>query len=537
MHGLMQDRPLALPLLLEGLEGRFSHKRVDSVDLGGERSATYGQVARRIRQVAGVLNSLDVPRHARVGVFGWNSQRLLELYMAVPCANRILHTINHRLFAEDMAYVINDAADDVLFIDRSLLNVVEPTLGRCPSLRHIIVMDDGSSTPLPADHRFQDYEQLLEEAQPVADLEVRDENDAASLCYTSGTTGRPKGVLYSHRSIVLHSMSLQMTDGFAIGTDDTIMPIVPMFHVNAWGLPYAAMMSGANLALPGPVTDPASLIRMMSRLRVTFAAAVCTVWQAAVAFLPGQDLSSVRHLASGGGPLPQKLSAAYLDLMGQPISSSWGMTETSPLVCSARLDASQQELEPSEKVAILADPGRPGVLCSVRIVDEQDHRLSEDGTSRGELQVSGPTIAAAYYGSSDGSAAFTADGWLRTGDIATIDAHGSVRIVDRVKELIKSGGEWISPGELERHLLAVPGVAEASVVGIPDEKWGERPVAFIVEGPGMPVGDDVILEHLASNVAKWWLPKILIRLDNLPTTGAGKISKIGLRDLALATRF
>ncbi|MEU7380604.1 long-chain fatty acid--CoA ligase [Streptomyces sp. NPDC042207] len=535
MHGLMQDRPLSLPMLMDGMEHRFSRKHVTTERLSGTVSASYGEVADRIRRLAGVLDHLGVPAGARVGTFGWNSQRHLELYMAVPCTGRVLHTINHRLFTEDIAHIVDDAADDVLFVDRSILDVVRPLLDTCPSVRHLIVMDDGSPAELPSGPRVHDYESLLAGARPVEAFEPVGERTAAALCYTSGTTGRPKGVLYDHRSIVLHAMTLLMADTFAISEDDTVMPVVPMFHVNAWGLPYAALMAGANLVMPGPVMSPDRLVRGMEEHRVTFAAAVATVWRGMLPHITDADLGSVRRLVSGGGALPESLSRAFQERTGLPLTSSWGMTETSPLVCSARIPSEDaHSLTGSDRVTALAAPGPPTMLCSLRLVAEDGSLAPRDGRHRGELQVAGPTIAAAYFGGAPHAAAFTEDGWLRTGDVATIDHHGVVRIVDRTKDLIKSGGEWISSVELENAIMAMPDVLEAAVIAVPDDKWGERPLACVVPLPDSGLTAQDVRRHLSGRVAKWWIPERVVMLDELPKTASGKFAKAALRQLLIA---
>lgn len=527
MLGLMQDRPLSLPLLMSGLEGRFSHKSVTTQHV----TTTYAQVAQRIRKLAAALDQLGVPDGARVGSFAWNSQRHLELYMAVPCTNRILHTVNHRLFADDLAYIVNDAEDDVLFVDRSMLDVVWPLIHRFTTVRHVIVMDDGAGPHIPDDPRVHDYEALVAAAAPLATFAVPDERTAAALCYTSGTTGRPKGVLYDHRSIVLHAMTLLMTDAFGIGEGDVVMPIVPMFHVNAWGLPYAAMMAGASLVLPGPDMQPAALADLIATAGVTFAAAVPAVWRGALTHLRGRDVSALRRLVSGGSALPKSLSRAYDEELGVTLASSWGMTETSPLVCSARVPSDTS----SDPVDTLCLPGAPVPLVSVRLRREDGTGAPHDGVATGELQVSGPTVAGSYYGATDGSSSFTDDGWLRTGDVATIDARGLVRIVDRVKDLIKSGGEWISSVELENAIMTCPGVAEAAVVGTPHDRWGERPLACIVPVDGADVTAEAVREHLTGLVAKWWIPEAIVVVDQLPRTGTGKVAKAVLRERVCQT--
>lgn len=529
MHGLMQDRALSVAMLMDGIEGRFGHKSVVTTELHRTTVATYREVAQRVRKLAGVLDDLGVPRGARVASFGWNSQRHLELYMAVPCANRILHTVNHRLFADDVVYLINDAADDVVFVDRSIFEVVWPLLDRCPTVRHVVVADDGPAAPLPCDPRIHDYECLLASAAAVESFTVADERDAAALCYTSGTTGRPKGVLYDHRSVILHAMSLLMVDSFGICEADTVMPIVPMFHVNAWGLPYAALMSGANLVMPGPATAPDRLVATMATHHVTFAAAVPTIWQSAIPHLHRADLGALRRLVSGGGALPVSLSETYLETLGLPLTSSWGMTETSPLVCSARTPSDDAGLSERERLVGLTIPGPPTPLCGLRLIGDDGAEVPRDGRSSGELQVSGPTIAGAYFGSAATHSAFTDDGWLRTGDVATIDPRGFMRIVDRTKDLIKSGGEWISSVELENEIMAMAGIAEAAVVAAPSVEWGERPLACVVAHHGVDVTADDVRTHLRGRVAKWWIPEDVVFLDALPKTATGKFAKAVLR--------
>lgn len=536
MHGLMQDRPLTLTTLMDGIEGRFSEKLVTTLHPGDETTSNYGHIALRIRRLADALDTLDVPRAARVASFGWNTQRHLELYLAVPSSGRVLHTINHRLFGDDIVYIVNDAADDVIVVDRSILSIIWPLIDRFETVRHVVVIDDGSTDSIPDDPRIRDYEELLAASRPVSRFDVLDERTAAVLCYTSGTTGRPKGVLYDHRSLILHTMSLLLADTFGIGENDTLMPIVPMFHANAWGLPYAAMMSGANLVMPGPLMQPETLVRTMERFRVTFSAAVTTVWQSMLPYLADHDLSCLRKVVSGGGALPVSLSTAFRDRVGIPISSSWGMTEASPLVCSARIPSTATALDDDGRTALLARPGPATPLVTLRLIREDGSRAPHDGSSPGELQIAGPTIAGGYYGRTDGSAAFTADGWLKTGDIATIDQRGFVTIVDRVKDLVKSGGEWISSVELANAIASHPDVQDAAVVAIPHDKWGERPVAYVVAAPKADLTADDLRNYLRTVVAKWWVPDEVVFVDQLPKTAVGKIDKAAMRAQVQATR-
>ena len=529
MHGLMQDRALGVPMLLRRVESLFGHKRVVTATATGETVGTWSEVAERSRRLAAVLDRLDVPVGARVATFGWNSQRHVELYVAVPASGRVLHTLNHRLFVEQLDYILGDAADDVAFVDRSLLPTVWPVLDRASSVRHVVVMDDGGAEPIPDDPRVLDYEALLAREEPSVLADV-DEAEAASLCYTSGTTGRPKGVLSSHRSIALHAMTLLAVDGFAISERDVVMPIVPMFHVNAWGLPYAAMLAGADLVLPGPQMTPERLLGMLDRHRVTFTAGVPAIWRSLQPLLADADLSSLRRVVSGGSALPDALSRAWEEATGLPLTSSWGMTETSPLVSSARLSTVHDGLDTDQRRAVLGLPGPPVPLTELRLVDDAGAPVPHDGATPGELQVAGPTIAAAYFGAERGEDCFTDDGWLRTGDVATLDQHGYLAIVDRTKDLVKSGGEWISSVTLENAIMAHPDVLEAAVIGVEDEKWGERPLAFVVPVDGRSVDEAALVEHLRGMVASWWVPERFVVAAEIPKTATGKFSKLALRD-------
>lgn len=534
MHGLMQDQPLSLPFLMERIENQYARRKITTYQLGYTTTTTYGQLAQRIRKAAAVLDLLQVPEGARVGTFGWNTQRHLELYMSVSCSKRVLHTINHRLFEDQLGYMIDDAEDDVIFVDRSIFGEVWPVLRDRPSVRNIIVVDDGDSQFLPDDPRILDYESLMERVEPN-DVEFKPVDDrlAAALCYTSGTTGRPKGVLYDHRSIVLHALMLLTMDSFAIRNSDVILPIVPMFHVNAWGLPYAAMMCGADLVMPGPLTRPDQLTEMMENHKVTFGAAVATVWNSMLPFLEGRDWSRVRMLMCGGGAVPLSLTKAYKKHVGVPLSNAWGMTETSPVVTGARTDiAENHPADSDEDLALLSSTGAALPLTQMRIVSDDGQILANDGKSTGELQVSGPTVAASYYGKNEASTSFTEDGWLRTGDIAVIDDLGNLQVVDRVKDLVKSGGEWISSVQLEHAILENPQVAEAAVVAISDEQWGERPLAVVVPVEGEKLSSSDVTDHLLERVAKWWVPEHVVIVNELPKTGTGKVSKLHLRERA-----
>ncbi|MFL1429861.1 MULTISPECIES: long-chain fatty acid--CoA ligase [unclassified Nocardiopsis] len=531
MQGLMQDHPLEIGGLMRRAERMFAHKTVTTGTVDGETTASWGGVIARARRLGAALDTLGVSVGARVASFAWNTQRHVELYLGVPSTGRVLHTVNHRLFAADLAYILSDAADDVVFVDRSLVTAVWDAVASAPGVRWIVVMDDGAPVPVPEDPRVLDYEELLGRVpgEGVSAHAVTDENAAASLCYTSGTTGRPKGVLYSHRSIVLHALLLLGADTFGIRERDVVMPIVPMFHVNAWGLPYAALMSGAALVLPGPAMRPEATADRMERHRVTFTAGVPAIWLGLEPLLAARDLSSLRMVVSGGSALPESLSRAWEEGAGLPITGSWGMTECSPLVASGRVPSAHDDLPADERRSLLGLPGPTVPLVDVRVVGEDGRPVPHDGVASGELQVAGPTIASGYFGASSGADSFTADGWLRTGDVATLDGHGVLRIVDRTKDMIKSGGEWISSVALESALADHPLVQEAAVVGVEDERWGERPFAYVVPVPGGAPDEAELRRHLATRVASWWIPERFAFLDAIPRTATGKASKAALR--------
>ena len=529
MQGLMSSSPLTLPQVFDRAERLFADKHVATATPAGVERTTYGEWAERTRRLAGALDELGVSADGRVGTFAWNSARHLELYFAAPCTGRILHTVNIRLFPEQVAYVVNHAADEVVFVDRSLLRLFWPLVDQLETVRHVVVMDDGAGDEVPDDPRVVDYEELVGRAEPIG-FSVADEQRAAAMCYTSGTTGNPKGVVYSHRSMVLHALGTMLADTLAVSEADTVLPVVPMFHVNAWGLPHAAVMAGANLAMPGADLSPAAIASLIEGERVTLAAGVPTIWLGVLEEIDGRDFSSLKRIISGGSAVPTALSEAYREKIGLPITQAWGMTETSPLGTVGRIRSTLAHLPEEELAEVRTSIGLPAPLVAARIADpESGEELPWDGEARGELQVSGPWIAAAYHEDESGEERFTSDGWLRTGDVATIDRHGYIRLVDRTKDLVKSGGEWISSVELENEIMAHPQVKEAAVIGIPDEKWGERPLACVVREDGAELGADDIRAFLHGRVAKWWIPDAVAFIDEVPKTSVGKFSKRELR--------
>jgi fatty-acyl-CoA synthase len=532
MLGLMQDRPLALPHVFHRAEEYFGHKSIVTADVTGEISTTVAEWAQRVRRLATVLDTLDVSADGRVGTFAWNTSRHLELYLAVPCTGRVLHTLNIRLFPEQLVYVANHAEDEVVFVDRSLLPLFWPLVDKLESVRHVVVLDDGADVEIPTDPRVHDYEELLAAATPFEGrFEIADENTAAAMCYTSGTTGNPKGVVYSHRSTVLHSLITLIADGAALSERDVVLPVVPMFHANAWGLPYGCLLAGTGLVLPGPNMTPAAVAALLERHRVTVAAGVPTIWMGIQPLLADHDFSALRTILCGGSAVPKVLSEAYREAIGVPILHAWGMTETSPIATMCTLRTQHESLTEAERADVRARQGHAVPLVDIRLADPATGEPQPwDDVATGEIQAAGPWIASEYYRGEGSGAQFTEDGWLRTGDVASVDRYGSLRIVDRTKDLIKSGGEWIGSVELENEIMAHPKVAEAAVIAIPHPKWVERPLACVVVKPGETLTAEEVIAHLEPRVARWWLPDAVEFIDEVPKTSVGKFSKRTLRE-------
>ncbi len=532
MKGLMQDVPLTLDHLFDRAERYHHHKTIVTATGSGRERTTYGEWAQRTRRLAGVLDHLGISADGRVATFGWNTARHLELYFAAPCSGRVLHTLNIRLFPEQLTYIVNHAEDEVIFVDRSLLGLLAPLLPTFSTVRHLVLMDDGKGD-VPGDlagHELLDYEQLLGSASP-AEFRVDDENRAASMCYTSGTTGNPKGVVYSHRSTFLHTMGAMTVDSLGARESDVILPVVPMFHANAWGLAHAAVAAGSSLVMPGPDLSGPAIADLIVSERVTVAAGVPTIWMQVLPELKGRNTSSLRAIPCGGSAVPKALSEAYREQLGLPILQAWGMTETSPIAAVCTLDADEAHLPAPEQADLRATVGRINFGVECRVVEPgTTTAVPWDGETSGELQCRGNWIAATYYDDERAGESFTADGWLRTGDVATMDARGRIRLVDRTKDLIKSGGEWISSVELENELMAHPSIREAAVIGVPHPRWSERPLACVVLEAGAVLSKDEVLAYLAPRVAKWQLPDDVVFIDEVPKTSVGKFSKKTLRD-------
>jgi fatty-acyl-CoA synthase len=529
----MQDFPLTLPHFFERAERLFADKSIVTATASGRERTTYGDWAPRTRRLGGVLDDLGISDDGRVATFAWNTARHLELYFAAPCTGRVLHTLNIRLFPEQLVYVVNHAEDEVIFVDRSLVGLLWPLVDRFETVKHFVVMDDGKGdVPSPDGGRpIHDYEDLLAAAEPV-EFRVDDENRAASMCYTSGTTGNPKGVVYSHRSTFLHTMGATTTDGLAARESDVILPVVPMFHANAWGLAHAAVACGASLVMPGPDLSPKAIATLIEEEKVTVAAGVPTIWMGVLPELVGRDVSSLRAIPCGGSAVPRHLSEGYRAQIGLPITQAWGMTETSPVASVGRIKSTlAATMSEDEQAELRTTVGQVSLGVEFRVVDPLTLEPQPwDFTSSGELQVRGPWIARSYYADERAADSFTNDGWLRTGDMAVVNEHGYIKLVDRTKDVIKSGGEWISSVDLENVIMGHPSVAEAAVIGVPHPKWSERPVACVVVRPGEELTKQELLDWLEDKVVKWWLPDDVIFIDEVPKTSVGKFSKKDLRD-------
>lgn len=532
MTGLMMDYPLTLTHILERSAKIYPRREIASrVPDGSMHRYTYGDFHKRVHRLAHALQSLGAQAGDRIGTLCWNSSRHLELYFAIPCAGCVLHTLNLRLAADQLAYIINHAEDQIIFVDASLLPILQSIRGELKSVRRIVVLNDLGG-PAPADHL--DYEALLQAAPDAAypwpNLE---ENAAAAMCYTSATTGDPKGVVYSHRSLFLHSYGICMADTFALSERDTILQLIPMFHANGWGIPYAGIMTGSRLVFCGRHLQPADIALLIEKERATFSAGVPTLWMTLYSHLESHphDIASLRMVVVAGAALPRQFVELYEKKYGVPIMLAWGMTELTPIGTVTSLKSHLKSLPDNERFEFMARHGFPLAGVDVRIVDAEGKELPWDGIAMGELQARGPWVAGGYYNDGRSRQSFL-DGWLRTGDIATIDTEGYLQIMDRTKDLVKSGGEWISSVDLENAIMAHPKVAEAAVVGVFHPKWQERPLACVAPRPEFrdQLTKQEILDFLAPRVAKWWLPDDVVFIEAVPKTSVGKFNKRVLRE-------
>lgn len=529
MPHMQDDFPLLLSTLYDQAVRLYPDREIVSVE--ADRSVartTYGETDSRIRRLAtAVADRLGVEQGKAVGTFAWNNRRHHELYWALANTGRICHTLNIRLFADQITYIVNHGEDEVIFIDPDLVPLIAPIVDTFETVRHFVVMGSEADERLPGSIA---YEELIDGVDEAGAWPLLDERSPMMLCYTSGTTGNPKGVAYTQRSTYMHTVS--NLANFAMAPNDNVMPVVPMFHAAGWGYPYMATMRGAKIIYPGPDLSPEGLVRLISQERVTFSVGVPTVWlgiQHHLADNPDLDVSSVRAFLCGGSAVPRAMIDWYWKERGILVQQGWGMTETSPIAAVAILKPHMEDWDWERKLDYLETAGLPVPGVQVKIVDDEGEPLPHDGEAFGELLIRGPWVAAEYYKDPRTPQSFE-DGWLRTGDVCKIDPEGYVRITDRAKDVIKSGGEWISSIDLENTLMAHPGVAEATVVGLKHAKWQERPVALVIKKGGIDVSEEELLGFLEERVAKWWLPDRIVFVDEIPKTGTGKFDKKVVRD-------
>ena len=526
--------PLLVSRILERARTVFPDKEIITRVEGGVHRYTYRELAARVARLSNALVGLGVGEGDRVGTFAWNTYRHLEAYFAAPAMGAVNHTINIRLSADDLVYIINHAGDKVLLIDPDLAPIIEGLASRLETVEHYVIMTDDPAfaTTLPAAHS---YEQLLAQASDQWTPVELDEYAPAGLCYTSATTGRPKGVVYSHRSLYLHSMAECMADVMAFSEQDTTMAIVPMFHANCWGFPYSSAMVGANQVMPGARPDPQVICELIDRHRVTLTAGVPTIWMGLLDYLErsGQsyDFSSLRAVFSGGSAIPVSVIRAYQEKLGVNLVHAYGMTEATPIVTLNRLKTGLQDRSDEEKFELAGSQGLLVAGLEMKLVDDTGQELPWDGEQRGELLFRGPWIAREYY-NDPRSAETYIDGWYHSGDIASVDAEGYIQIGDRVKDMVKSGGEWISSVDLETAIIAHPEVLEAAVIAIPHPTWQERPLACVVakEESRQSLDKARIMDFIRDKFARWWLPDDVVFIDEIPKTSVGKFDKKVLRE-------
>jgi fatty-acyl-CoA synthase len=533
----MMDVPLTVQAIMRYGTSAYADREVVTCTPSGTRRQTYGETGARVARLANALRGLGIDGDQRVATLMWNNSEHLEAYLAIPSMGAVLHTLNLRLDPQVIGYIATHADDEVVIVDATLVPLLAQVLRHAPAIRHVLVTGSEPGAAGPADDPASDlaadgrevhsYEELLAAQPDSFDWPELDERSAAAMCYTSGTTGHPKGVVYSHRSAYLHSMGVCLGNIFALSEQDKVLPVVPMFHANAWGLPYAAVMAGADLIMPDRFLQPEPLVRLIEAERPTLAGAVPTIWNMLLAHVRahGGDLSSLRLVPCGGSAVPHALQEAYQKELGVRIVQAWGMTETSPLGSVAHPPAGTPE---EESWRYRDSAGR--IMCAVeaRLVGPDGTVLPHDGEAVGEIEARGPWVTGSYY--KDDDPAKFHDGWLRTGDVGTIDRLGFVTLTDRAKDVIKSGGEWISSMELENALMAHPAVAEAAVIGVPDEKWGERPLATVVLAAGASVTAAELREFLGEKVPRWQLPERWSFITEVPKTSVGKFAKTRIRE-------
>ena len=533
MHGLMMDTPLTVSSILQYAEQYHQDGEIVSRNVeGGIHRYSYKDAAARSRRLANGLKRLGVQKQDRVATLAWNTHRHYEIYFAVSGSGAILHTINPRLFPDQLAYILNHAENEVLFIDLTFIPLLETIAPELRFLKQVVVMtnrDNMPESPLPDAIPFLCYDALVDSESEVYEWPGIDEESAASLCYTSGTTGNPKGVLYSHRSTVLHAWASISRDALDIGNSSNLLPVVPMFHVNAWGVPYSATMVGAKLVLPGAGMDGASLSELVDKEQVDLLLGVPTVWQGLLQYCEQQNitLSSVKNVVIGGSAAPLSMIKAFQEHHEAFVMHAWGMTELSPIGTINSMNRHMKSLSLDDRYQLQTKQGRPVFGIEMKIVGADNQTLPHDGDSFGRLMVKGPWVISRYYNEEKSP---LVDGWFDTGDVATIDPQGYMNIVDRAKDVIKSGGEWISSIDLENAAVGHPAIAECAVIGVPHPKWDERPLLLAVTKEGENISKDEIIDYLSNKVVKWWLPDDVIFVTELPHTATGKLLKMKLRE-------
>ncbi len=537
MQSTMQDFPLTIAAIMRHADAVHADRTVSTANGDGTfRRATYREVIARSARLAQALRRLGITGDERVATFMWNNQEHLEAYLAIPAMGAVLHTLNIRLFPEQIEFIAYEAEDRVVIADLSLAPILAPVLPKMETVHTVIAVGDGDLAPLAASGKtVLRYEDLLAAEDGNFDWPEVNETSAAAMCYTSGTTGHPKGVVYSHRSSYLHSTAVCSANGLGLGYADKALPIVPMFHANAWGLPYAALMAGADLVMPDRFLDGASMVALITTERPTVAGAVPTIWNDVMHYLdanPGKDISSLRLVACGGSAVPVSLMQAFEAKFGVQIRQLWGMTETSPMATLAWPAPGT----PDERYwEVRGSQGRPMCGVEARIVDDEGVALPNDNTAVGELEVRGAWVTGSYYRNTDESK-FQA-GWLRTGDVGRIDPQGFVTLTDRAKDVIKSGGEWISSVDLENELIGHEAVREAAVIGVPDDRWQERPLAVVVLAGGSEATAEELRTFLSTKVVRWWLPERWTFTDEIPRTSVGKYDKKEIRSRYAGGRY
>ncbi len=527
--GLMMDRPLMISGILEHSAAQFGDVEIVSRETHGPLFRyTYADCAGRARQLANALAALGLKQGSAVGSIAWNNHRHLEAYYAVSGSGMVMHTCNPRLHPQQLIYIINHAADEVMLFDSTFAPLIKGIAAHCPQVKHWLCLSDAVNLPAIDGVKTIAYEDLIAPHSSQFEWPEFDERTGAALCYTSGTTGNPKGALYSHRAIVLNALTGCLPGVLDISPQQTILPVVPMFHINAWCIPYAAPIGGAKLVLPGPRLDGASLYELIEAEKVTLSAGVPTIWQALMGHIEqnGLKFSTMKYTAVGGSAMPAALIAKFSDVYGVQVRHGWGMTETTAVATMTSMTSAELALPAADQHALVAKQGKTVFGIQIKVVDEHGQTLPRDCTSQGELMVRGQWIIQSYF---KGEKSPLIDGWFPTGDIATIDAKGLMQIRDRTKDVIKTGGEWISSIDLENAAVGHPSVAMAAVIGIKHPKWDERPLLFIVRKPGQALEKEEILTFLATRVAKWWVPDDVVFLESLPVGGTGKVQKNDLR--------